>query len=315
MGDWRLLFLHRDRLKQATSADIQRVAAKYFKSSNRTVGLFVPTAKPDRAEMPPPPDVASMLKDYKGSAPVAAGEAFDPAPLNIDVRTTRSALPSGLKLSLLPKKTRGETVVANLTLRIGDEKTLTNRATASQLAGAMLMRGTTKHSRHEIQDEFDRRKARVNVAGPSATLNASVESTRANLAAALRLLTEVLREPSFPPDEFEQLRQQRLAGLEQQKSEPQAISVVTLQRHLRPYPKGDVRYIPTIDEGIAELKAASLDEAKKFYADLYGAQHGELVVVGDFDAKEVTALATELFGTGKGVQTYSRAVEALWVIA
>jgi zinc protease len=310
MGDWRLLFLHRDRLKQATSADLQRVAAKYFKSSNRTVGLFVPTAKPDRAEMPPSPDVASMLKDYKGSAPVAAGEAFDPAPLNIDVRTTRSALASGLKLSLLPKKTRGETVVANLTLRIGDEKTLTNRATASQLASAMLMRGTTKHSRQEIQDEFDRLKARVNVGGGSAAVNASVETTRANLPAALRLVTEVLREPSFPPDEFEQLRQQRLAGLEQQKSEPQAISVVTLQRHLRPYPKGDVRYIPTIDEGIAELKAASLDEAKKFYTDLYGAQHGELVVVGDFDAREITALAAELFGTWKSAQPYSRVVDS-----
>jgi zinc protease len=310
MGDWRLLFLHRDRLKQTTSADLQRVAAKYFKSSNRTIGLFVPTAKPDRAEMPPPPDVAGMLKDYKGSAPVAAGEAFDPAPLNIDVRTTRSALPSGLKLSLLPKKTRGETVVANLTLRIGDEKTLTNRATASQLAGAMLMRGTTKHSRQEIQDEFDRLKARVNVGGASAAMNASVETTRANLPAALQLLTEVLREPSFPPDEFEQLRQQRLAGLEQQKSEPQAISVVTLQRHLRPYPKGDARYIPTIDESIAELKAASLAEAQKFYADLYGAQHGELVVVGDFDAKEITALATELFGTWKSAQPYSRVVDS-----
>jgi zinc protease len=310
MGDWRLLFLHRDRLKQATSADLQRVAGKYFKSSNRTVGLFVPTAKPDRAEMPPPPDVASMLKDYKGSAPVAAGEAFDPAPLNIDVRTTRSTLPSGLKLSLLPKKTRGETVVANLTLRIGDEKTLTNRATASQLASAMLMRGTAKHSRQEIQDEFDRLKARVNVGGASAAVNASVETTGANLPAALRLLTEVLREPSFPPDEFEQLRQQRLAGLEQQKSEPQAISVVTLQRHLRPYPKGDVRYVSTIDEGIAELKAASLDEAKKFYADLYGAQRGELVVVGDFDAKEITTLATELFGTWRSAQPYSRVVDS-----
>jgi zinc protease len=310
MGDWRLLFLHRDRLKQATSADLQRVAAKYFKSSNRTVGLFIPTAKPDRAEMPPPPDVASMLKDYKGSAPVAAGEAFDPAPLNIDVRTARSALPSGLKLSLLPKKTRGETVVASLTLRIGDEKTLANRTTASQLAGAMLMRGTTKHSRQEIQDEFDRLKARVNVGGASAVVNASVETTRANLPAALRLLTEVLREPSFPPNEFEQLRQQRLAGLEQQKNEPQAIGVVTLQRHLRPYPKGDVRYVPTIDEGIAELQTASLDDAKKFYSDFYGAQHGELVVVGDFDANEITALAIELFGTWKSAQSYSRVADA-----
>src|SRR5262249_24624452 len=139
---------------------------------------------------------------------------------------------------------------------------------------------------------------------------ASVETTRANLPAALRLLTEVLREPSFPVNEFEQLKQQRLAGLEQQKSEPQAIGVVALQRHLRPYPKGDVRYVPTLEEGIADIQAASLDDAKKFYADFYGAQHGELVVVGDFDAKEIAALATELFGTWRGAQPYARVADS-----
>ena len=57
---------------------MQRVAVEYLKPSNRTVGLFVPTAKPDRAEIPPSPDVAAILKDYKGEAAVAQGEAFDP---------------------------------------------------------------------------------------------------------------------------------------------------------------------------------------------------------------------------------------------
>ena len=42
MGDWRLLFLNRDRLRKTTVEDVQRVAAKYFKSSNRTVGLPSP---------------------------------------------------------------------------------------------------------------------------------------------------------------------------------------------------------------------------------------------------------------------------------
>ena len=43
MGDWRLLFLHRDRLRAATVEDVRKVAAKYFKPSNRTMGLFIPT--------------------------------------------------------------------------------------------------------------------------------------------------------------------------------------------------------------------------------------------------------------------------------
>ena len=309
MGDWRLLFLHRDRLKAATIADVQRAAAKYFKPSNRTVGLFIPTPKPDRSEIPPVPDLAAMLKDYKGSEVVAAGEAFDPTPLNIDVRTTRSTLPGSLKLSLLPKKTRGATVVASLTLRFGDETSLANRTTASQLAVAMLMRGTTKRTKQQIQDEFDRLKTRVNIGGNGALVLASVETTRENLPAALRLLAEVLRDPGFAQAEFDQLKEQRLAALEQQKSEPQAISAVALQRQLRPFPKGDVRYVPTLEESIAEVTAASLDDAKRFYGDFYGATHGELAVVGDFDAKEISGLAADLFGAWKNAKPYARIAE------
>ena len=91
MGDWRLLFLHRDRLRAATVEDVRKVAAKYFKPANRTMGLFIPTAQPDRAEIAPTPDVVSMLKDYKGSAVVAVGEAFDPSAANVESRTSRSA--------------------------------------------------------------------------------------------------------------------------------------------------------------------------------------------------------------------------------
>ena len=52
----------------------------------------------------------------------------------------------GIKLALLPKKTRGGKVVAQMALRYGDEKSLMNKTTAARLAGAMLMRGTAKHT-------------------------------------------------------------------------------------------------------------------------------------------------------------------------
>jgi zinc protease len=58
----------------------------------------------------------------------------------------------------------------------------------------MLMRGTTKHTREQLRDEFDRLKASVSVGGDSA----SIETLRPNLPAVLRLVAEVLREPAFP---------------------------------------------------------------------------------------------------------------------
>jgi zinc protease len=191
-------------------------------------------------------------------------------------------------------------------LRFGDETSLKGRSIAAQMAGSMLMRGATKHTRQQISDEFDKLKARVNVGGSGGTAFASVETTRENFPAVLRLVAEILREPAFPADEFEQLRQQRLAGLEQAKSEPQAIAMQDLQRYLRTFPRDDIRYVPTIDESITDTRAATLDDAKKFYADFYGASAGELSVVGDFDSGEITALATNLLGSWKSPRAYAR---------
>jgi zinc protease len=305
MGDWRLYFLRRDRIRKVTPEDVKRVAAAYFKPSNRTVGMFIPTPNPDRAEIPPRPDVAAMLKDYKGDAPVAMGEEFDPSPANIDKRTVRSTA-AGLKLALLPKKTRGGKVVARLVLRIGNEKDLTNRDDAGMLAGQMLMRGASNHTREQIQDELDKLKARANVFGTPTQAGATIETTRENLPAVMKLVAEILRGPSFPAKEFDLLKKDLLTNIENQRSEPIAIAFNAFSRHMSQYPKGHVNYVKTIDEEIADLNAVTLDDVKKFYSDFYGADHGELAVVGDFDDKEIAKLAGELFGGWKSSRPFER---------
>jgi len=306
MGDWRLFFLNRDRIRAVTPEDVTRVSAAYFKPSNRTVGEFLPTPKPDRAEIPAPPDLASLLKGYKGEPAIAQGEAFDPNPANIESRTTRSALASGMKLALLPKKTRGDTVVASMTFRFGDEQSLMNKSTAADLAADMLRRGTSKHTRQQINDEFDRLKARVQIAGGPTSATVSVETVRANLPAAMRLVAEILRTPTFPAAEFEPLKQENLAAIEQQKSDPQFLGQNAYERHFASWPKGDVRYVSTADESLAEYKAATLEETRRFYTDFYGGSNAELAVVGDFDAKEIAALAGELFGDWKSPRAFTR---------
>ena len=46
MGDWRLYFLHRDRIEKVTLEDVQRVAKAYLVRNNRTLGRFIPTETP-----------------------------------------------------------------------------------------------------------------------------------------------------------------------------------------------------------------------------------------------------------------------------
>src|SRR4051812_8024918 len=248
MGDWRLLFLSRDEVKKVTEQDVLRVAKAYLKSSNRTLGEFIPTKNADRAEIPPSPDPETRLKDYKGGETVSAGEQFDPTPANIESRIIRSKLSSGVKVVLLPKKTRGGTVTAQMLFRFGDEKSLFGKAATAQLTGALLMRGTKSHTRQQIQDETDRLKARLNVGGNVNSASAGFETTEANLAGTLKLAAELLREPSFPESEFETVRSQRIAAIEGGKSDPQNLASLELRRHLSSeFKPGDPRYAATPD--------------------------------------------------------------------
>jgi zinc protease len=245
------------------------------------------------------------VKDYRGDATASAGEVFDPSPANIESRIVRSQLPSGIKLALLPKKTRGGTVNVQFRLNYGDENTLKNLSASAELTPAMLSRGTTRRTRQQIQDEMNRIRASIGVGGTGSFTQVSIQTVRESLPDAIRLTAELLRLPSFPEAEFEQLRQERIAGAELTRSDPQAIAQLNLSRHLSPYPKGDLRYVPAVDERIEALKAVTLDDLKRFHRDFFGASNAELAVTGDFDAEVVRRLVGELFGDWKGTKAFA----------
>ena len=304
IGDWRILFLDRDRLRKVTPEDVQRVAKAYLKSSNRTIGQFIPEATPDRAEIPAKYDLAAALKGYKGAVALADGEAFDPSPKNIESRTERYELPVGLKVALLEKKTRGNTVHAVMNLHFGNIETLKGLASVGSLTGSTLMRGTAKKNRQQIQDAIDKLKLRLNISGFATGAFMSLETTRANLPDALKLAAEILKEASLPETEFEQIRKQQITGLDSARQEPQFQASTILLRALYPYPKGDVRARLTVDERIEDLKAVSHEQIMAFYKNFYGASHGELAIVGDFDPAAVKKVLTEEFGTWKSPAAY-----------
>jgi zinc protease len=307
-GDWRLIFINRDRIEKVTPADVQRVAAAYLKPSNRTVGLFHPTPNPDRAQVASVSEgeILALTKDYKGNPVLAAGEVFDPTPAVIDSRTRRSTLPGGMKLALLPKSTRGSTVNAVVTLRFGDERSLSGRITPARMVAAMVNRGTKTKTRQQIQDEFDRLKAQVFFGGAGNNITANISTTRPNLVPTLRLVAEVLKEPIFPANEFETLRQQQLTGIEQNKSEPGFLANNLMQRKLNPYPRTYPLYTFTVDEQIEEIKAATVEDVRKVYADLVGGSFGDVAIVGDFPADSVSAVLRELFGGWRSPRPFAR---------
>jgi zinc protease len=283
-GDWRLKFIHRDRVAKVAETDIDAVSGKYFKPSNRTVGMYFPTTKPARADIPKTPSVVELVKDYKGvGGGLAAGEAFDPTPANIEKRVKRMELPGGIKVAILPKSTRGATVVGQLTLRFGNEKSLFDYTTTDDFLGPLMMRGTKKHTREQIQDALNKLEAKLNASSGTGQLTFTWQAKRATLPGVLELLGEILREPSFPAKEFDILKAQTKQELEQGLTDPQALAINAIRRKLAPYPKDNIRYQPTIEESLERLEKTTVDQVERLYKEQVGAQIGELVFVGDLD--------------------------------
>jgi len=157
-GDWRLYFLHRDRLEKVTPADVQEVAKTYLIQSNRTVGLFHPTE-------------------------------------NIQARTQTGELNSGLKYALLPKETRGDRVYASFALGYGDKESLKGKIAALEFLPALMQRGTKQLSYQAYRDRLDELKATVRISGSLGRLTVRIQTERDNLNDVLDVVRQALQEP------------------------------------------------------------------------------------------------------------------------
>ena len=292
-GDWRLYFLFRDHIETLTTEQVQAIAEKYFVRNNRTVGLFIPSEKSDRVEIPEAPDLAQMLDGYKGREAVSAGEQIDPDPLEIEKRTLRGDLTEGIRYAFIPKKTRGETVTFTLTLRFGTGETLKGKRGAVELLGIMMGRGTQKLDYSAIEDEKVRLRLQASVSSTLGLLQISAKTKREFLPESVALIGDIIRSPRFEGSELEVIRRQIVTGLEQSSTDPQSLGRRSVDRRLTPYPKGHVLAVQSIDEEIEMYRSVTIEEIAALHREFIGSHAGEVTAVGDFDVESFKALIKE----------------------
>ena len=309
-GDWRLWFVQRDAIARVTVEDVNRVARSYLLPSNRTLARFIPTTEPVRATISAAPAAASVVDGYQGREAVAAGEVFDPSPANIQARTDTFVIGDGLRVSLLPKTTRGGMVTATLVFRFGDEPAITGRTDAAGFAGGLLMRGSRSMSREQIDKRFDDLKATASVSGSAQHAHISVTTRRQHLAEALALAADVLRNPAFPDSEFEQLRGQSITGLEASRREPSRFVSEAMNQRFNHWPAGHPFAFRTLDQNIAATRAVTLDQVRAFHRDFYGTAAGEVAVVGDFDPAQLKPQLQALFAGWKSPVPHVRIADS-----
>ena len=305
-GDWRLMFLHRDRIEAVTPEDVQQVAERYLRRDNRTIGHFIPDSAPERAEIPEAPELTTLLADFTGRDDRAAGEAFDPTPENIDQRLVEFELANGAKVALLPKSTRGNRVHGQISMRIGNLDSLSGLGNIPSTTSAMLARGSENYSRQEIRDRIDELQSTVNMTGGRLVFT-GIQTRRDHLLPLLELIADVLKHPAFPESELAELRRQQLTGLDQQRDDPGAVANRALNRHNNLHGPEHPDYTPDWDEVEERIRSIERDQLVDFHHSHYGFTAATTIsFVGDFDPDELREALETLFNDWTSNTEYVR---------
>ena len=164
------------------------------------------------------------------------------------------------------------------------------------LTAAMLQEGAGSRTSLELADAID-------FLGADLTTTAGIDSSAvrlhvpvARLADALPLMADVALRPTFPGEELERLRRERLTAILQARDNPAAIDAAAFNQVLY---GATHRYGTPINGTAATLKSFSVDDLRAFYAAAFQPANSSLLVIGDVTVEKALPMLESSFGRWK----------------
>ncbi len=294
-GDWRLFFINRDRVEKLNLSDVQEIAKNYYKPSNRTWGIFIPDKNPDRVKVADVGDINAIVKDYKGKEVKKQTETFETSVANIKKNAQYKKLSNGFKYALLKKPAKGEKIIGNFKLRVGNEKSLENKDVIISITASMLRNGTKTLNKKQLNDSLDKIKSQISISGSGQVVNIGINTDKAHFNTCMNLLKEILSNPSFDQNELEKLIAQNKASLDANRNDPQYRASILASQKSEHYPKGSIYHTMDADEETAALNQLKKSDLEEFFTSHYGANNGTGALVGDFVPEEADKAIGNVF--------------------
>ncbi|MDI6828339.1 MAG: pitrilysin family protein [Armatimonadota bacterium] len=199
------------------------------------------------------------------------------------IKPLRVVLDNGIVI-IIHENRSNPTVGIQGSLNAGSAFDPAGKSGLAQMTAKMLMKGTTRRTADQIARDKD-------FVGMSLDTDASVEfasftgyALSKHFDKLLDLLSDVIKNPTFPNDEFEKMKASRLSSIKQEEDNPESLAFRTFKGTI--FPPGHPYHALTIEEELANTSAITRDDIVSFYKSHYGPKGMILVVVGDVDAKQ-----------------------------
>jgi zinc protease len=306
---------------------VRRAAAAYFREDTRTVGHFIPKAVESngvhggsngsgasslkRALTPhgykfhhdPPGEDESGAETGStkagGVTPCASGQARSGG-AGFASRVVREELETGTVLLVL-ENAATPTVAVCGSLRAGSHFEPKGKPGLARITAEMLKRGTQKRGKPELAGALERVGADVEFDADAFAVQISARSLSEDFPALASTLAEMLREPSFPADELEKLKQQTIAAVREQQSDTSWRAYERLTQTL--FDEHNPFYTHAGERLVESVSSITVEDVRGFYERFYGGRTLILSVTGDVrasDAVRVLREALEGFGGPEG---------------
>jgi len=295
-ADWSFYTEYADKFNAVTVADVQRVAATYFASDNRTVGHFIPKADESNG--------AQVETDQESDAAAEAPEVVVAKTSQFAEKSSKIVLDNGMTLVLMPATGNGIVGISGK-LRAGAAHAAQDKVLVPSLAAAQMLSGTTTRSAEQISSTLEEMGAGLGFNSGMFGTSFRTQIVSSDLPAMISLIADTLRNPSFPQSEFDTARMQYRSYFEQRLSDTESAASEALSHAL--YAAESIYYQNSPQDLIKELETLNASDLKSYHEAFASPKGMVMTLAGDFDLAATEALVRSAFADWTGPEV--KAVE------
>lgn len=221
-------------------------------------------------------------------------------------RVARHSLPTGATLLVLENRAT-PTISLRGSLRAGSYFEPRDKPGLARLTADMLERGTRRRTKLQLANDLESVGAQIEFSADPFSVEIAARALAKDLSLLLNTLAEQLREPAFPAEELEKLKQQAIAAIQEQQANTRLRAYEKFSQLT--YDPANPFYVHAGDALVKSLNSITVEDVRRFYDARYGGRSLILSVVGDVQTSEVQSLFAAAFGEFGGPESVEISVD------
>jgi zinc protease len=186
-------------------------------------------------------------------------------------------------------------LAAEFLVRSGAEVDPPELAGVASMTGELLIKGTEKMSAPEIASAIESLGGAIDSSAHWDASRASVIVMTDKAEAALGILADVVRHPTFKQEEIDRLKNQRLDGLRVAMQQPGSVAQYVTSRVVF----GSGEYGHAVAGTMESVQAIKRDDILNLYKTYYRPENAALVLVGNITLAQGSKFAAQFFNDWK----------------